>query len=126
MKKEVNFYKCNECKNIIEIIEENSSNIICCGKAMKKLEANTVDAAVEKHIPVYEKVEDELVVRVGEIEHPMEKDHYIMWIAQVTENKVTRVKLYPEQSTETRFPYIPGSTLYAYCNKHGLWKTTIK
>lgn len=126
MKKEVNFYKCDECKNIIEIIEENSFNITCCGKAMKKLEANTIDAAVEKHIPVYEKVEDELVVRVGEIEHPMEKDHYIMWIAQVTENKVIKVKLYPEQSTETRFPYIPGATLYSYCNKHGLWKSIIK
>ena len=126
MKKEVNFYKCDECKNIIEIIEENSFNITCCGKAMKKLEANTIDAAVEKHIPVYEKVEDELVVRVGEIEHPMEKDHYIMWIAQVTENKVIKVKLYPEQSTETRFPYIPGATLYSYFNKHGLWKSIIK
>lgn len=67
----------------------------------------------------------------GDMEHikccgqPMEKDHYIMWIAQVTENRTTRVRLYPEQATETRFPYIPGSTLYAYCNKHGLWKTTI-
>ena len=48
-----------------------------------------------------------------------------MWIAQVSDNKTTRVRLYPEQSTETRFPYIPGSTLYAYCNKHGLWKKVI-
>ena len=52
---------------------------------------------------------------------PMEKDHYIEWIAQVSENRTTRVRLYPEQSTETRFPYIPRSTIYAYCNKHGLW-----
>ena len=72
------------------------------------------------------KVEDEIVVSVGEVEHPMEKEHYIMWIAQVSENIITRVKLYPEQATETRFPYISGATLYAYCNKHGLWKTTIK
>ena len=48
-----------------------------------------------------------------------------MWIAQVTEDKTTRVKLYPEQSTETRFPYIKGSTIYAYCNLHGLWKTEL-
>ena len=82
--------------------------------------------ATEKHIPIYKKVEDEIVVSVGEVEHPMEKEHYIMWIAQVSENRITRVKLYPEQATETRFPYISGATLYAYCNKHGLWKTTIK
>ena len=66
------------------------------------------------------------MVKVGAVEHPMEKEHYIMWIAQVTENKTTRVRLYPEQATETRFPYIKGATLYAYCNKHGLWKTEIK
>ena len=77
-------------------------------------------------ITLKEKVEDEIVVKVGEVEHPMEKEHYIMWIAQVSENRTTRVRLYPEQATETRFPYIPGATLYAYCNKHGLWKTTIK
>ena len=100
--------------------------ITCCGEQMEQMVANTTDAAVEKHVPVYEKVEDEIVVRVGEVEHPMEKDHYIMWIAQVNQNRTTRVALYPEQSTETRFPYIPGATLYAYCNKHGLWKTTIQ
>ena len=71
-------------------------------------------------------VEDELLVKVGEVEHPMEKEHYIMWIALATDNKVIRVKLYPEQSTETRLPYIKGATLYAYCNKHGLWKNVVE
>ena len=102
------------------------SRVVCCGKPMEIMEANVVDASVEKHVPVYEKVEDEIVVKVGSVEHPMEKEHYIMWIAQVTENRTTRVRLYPEQSTETRFPYIPGSTLYAYCNKHGLWKEVVE
>ena len=55
----------------------------------------------------------------------MEKDHYIMWIAQVSDNTTTRIRLYPEQGTEVRFKYIPKSTVYAYCNKHGLWKTNI-
>ena len=31
-----------------------------------------------------------------------------------------------EQGTETRFPYIKGSTIYAYCNLHGLWKTNVE
>lgn len=126
MKENVRFYMCPICGNIIGLIEGDMEHITCCGESMKQMEANVTDAAVEKHVPVYEKVEDEIVVRVGEKEHPMEKEHYIMWIAQVTPNRTTRVRLYPEQSTETRFPYIPGSTLYAYCNKHGLWKTTIK
>ena len=126
MKENVRFYKCPICGNIIGLIEGEIEHITCCGKPMEQMIANTTDASIEKHRPVYERVEDELVVKVGEIEHPMEKEHYIMWIAQVTENRTTRVKLYPEQDTLARFPYIPNSTLYAYCNKHGLWKTTVK
>ena len=93
---------------------------------MELLVANSQDAATEKHVPVYERVEDEIVVKVGEIEHPMEKDHYIKWIAQVSDNQTTRIRLYPEQDTTVRFKYIPDSILYAYCNKHGLWKTEVK
>ena len=126
MKENVIFYNCPICGNIIGLIEGNIEHITCCGKQMEAMIANTTDASVEKHVPVYEKVEDELVVKVGAVEHPMEKHHYIMWIAQVTEDKITRVKLYPEQATEARFPYIKGATLYAYCNKHGLWKKVIE
>ena len=126
MKENVRFYTCPVCGNIIGLIEGNMEHINCCGRPMEKMIPNTVEASVEKHMPIYEKVEDELVVRVGKVEHPMEKDHYIMWIALVTDNKTIRVKLYPEQATETRFPYIKGAEIYAYCNKHGLWKTVIK
>lgn len=126
MKEDIKFYTCLECGNIVEIIEKNSDNLTCCGKQLQKMSVNSIDASIEKHVPVYEKVEDEIVVRVGEIEHPMQKDHYIMWIAQVSENRITKVTLYPEQGTDTRFKYIPNSKLYAYCNKHGLWTSTVK
>ena len=126
MKENVRFYRCPICGNIVGLIEGDMSRVVCCGKPMEQMEANTADASVEKHVPAYEKVDGELLVKVGSVEHPMEKDHYIMWIAQVTDNRTTRVRLYPEQSTETRFPYIPGSVIYAYCNKHGLWKTVVE
>lgn len=119
------FYVCPICGNVIGLIDGDINHINCCGKPMQLLEANTVDASHEKHVPVYERVEDEIVVRVGEVEHPMEKEHFIMWIAQVTDNQTTRVRLYPEQATTVRFKYIPGATIYAYCNKHGLWATTV-
>ena len=120
------FYMCKHCGNVIEKVEDKGVPVVCCGEVMKELQAGIEDAAFEKHIPVYTVEGDTVHVFVGEVEHPMEKEHYIMWIAQVSENRITRVKLYPEQATETRFPYISGATLYAYCNKHGLWKTTIK
>lgn len=120
------FYKCQICGNVIGLIEGDANHITCCGKNMELLVANTQDGAVEKHVPVYEKIEDEIVVKVGEVEHPMEKDHYIMWIAQVSDNQTTRIRLYPEQEISVRFKYIPNSTIYAYCNKHGLWKVEVK
>ena len=126
MKENVKFYRCPICGNIVGLIDGDMSRVVCCGRPMEEMVANTTDAAVEKHVPAYEFVEDEIVVKDGVVEHPMEKDHYIMGIAQVSENRTTRVALYPEQATETRFPYIKGATLYAYCNKHGLWKTTIE
>ena len=125
MKENVRFYFCPICGNVIGLIDGDMNHVTCCRKSMELMQANTTDASQEKHVPVYEKVEDEIVVRVGEIEHPMEKDHYIMWIAQVSDNKTTRIRLYPEQGTEVRFKYIPKSSIYAYCNKHGLWKTKI-
>ena len=126
MNENVRFYKCPICGNVIGLIDGDMAHVTCCGKPMELMVANTTDASVEKHVPVYEKVEDEIVVKVGSVEHPMTKEHYIMWIAQVTDNRTTRVRLYPEQATETRFPYIKGSTIYAYCNLHGLGKTTVE
>ena len=99
MKENVRFYRCPICGNIVGLIDGDMSRVICCGRPMEEMVANTTDAAVEKHVPAYEIVEDEIVVKVGKVEHPMEKEHYIMWIAQVTDNRTTRVRLFPEQST---------------------------
>ena len=126
MKENVRFYRCPTCGNVIGLIDGDMEHIKCCGKPMEQMIANTTDASVEKHVPVVERVEDEIVVKVGEVEHPMEKDHYIMWIAQVSDNQTTRVRLYPQQEIAVRFKYIPGSILYAYCNKHGLWKADVE
>lgn len=120
------FYKCPICGNIIGLIEGDSNHITCCGQKMKMLIANTEDAATEKHVPVYEKQNNEIMVKVGEVEHPMDEEHFIMWIAQVSENQTTRIRLHPNNGATVKFKYIPGATIYAYCNKHGLWKTEVK
>ena len=74
-------------------------------------------------MPVIERVEDEIFVKVN---HVMEKEHFIEWICMVTEDKKCVKKLYPEQNAETRFKYVKGASVYAYCNKHGLWKTDVE
>lgn len=126
MKNELLIKKCQSCGALVKVINDctcDNCGIKCCGDEMKLLVPNSVDAAVEKHVPTYEKVEDEIFVTVN---HVMEKEHFIEWITLVADNKEYTVKLYPEQNAECRFPYIPGSCLYAYCNKHGLWKKDVK
>lgn len=124
--KEVKFYKCPVCGNIVELIAGDIKRTKCCGQEMELLVANTVDAAVEKHVPVYEVVDNELVVTVGEVEHPMSEEHYIMWVLLVTDNRSYRVELKPNDKPVVKLPYVDNSTLYAYCNLHGLWKNEIK
>ncbi len=118
--------KCKKCGAMVRVIEDctcDNCGIRCCGEEMEKLVPNSVDAAIEKHVPTYEKVEDEIYVKVN---HVMEKEHFIEWVALVSEDKECFKVLYPEQDAECRFKYIPGSTIYAYCNKHGLWKKEVE
>ena len=120
MKRELIIKRCKTCGAMVKVITDcEACGIKCCGEEMEKLIPNSVDASAEKHVPQVEKVEDEIFVKVA---HPMEKEHYIEWIAQVTDNKEEFVYLYPEGPAEVRFKNIPNATIYAYCNKHGLWK----
>ena len=90
---------------------------------MVRLILNSVDASFEKHIPTFEYVGDEILVKVN---HVMEKEHFIEWIALVNDKDICKVKLLSEQNAECRFKYIKGSKLYAYCNKHGLWSCDVE
>ena len=63
MKENVRFYFCPICGNVIGLIDGNMDHVTCCGRKMELMQANTNDASQEKHVPVYEKVEDELVVK---------------------------------------------------------------
>ena len=126
MKNELIVKKCNQCGAIVKVIKDcncNRCGIVCCDEPMQVMVPNSVDAAVEKHVPTYEVIGDEIIVKVN---HVMEKEHYIEWISLIKENREYTVNLYPEQNAECRFPYIKGATLYAYCNKHGLWKAEVE
>lgn len=117
--------KCMKCGTIVipyKDCKKEKSSIKCCGEEMKKIIANSEDAAFEKHVPTYEIVEDEISVTVN---HVMEKDHYIEFIALVNDTKTYVERLYPEMDAQVRFKYIKGATLYAYCNKHGLWMNEV-
>ncbi|MBR6608242.1 MAG: hypothetical protein IKK98_06250 [Oscillospiraceae bacterium] len=46
------FYVCEHCGNIVGMIHDAGVPMMCCGQKMKQLEPGTVEASVEKHIPV--------------------------------------------------------------------------
>lgn len=116
-------YKCEICGNMVEVIHKAGGSLVCCNKPMTLLVENTVDAAVEKHVPVIEKIEGGVIVKVGEVEHPMLEEHHIEWIEVHTANKLYRKWLKPGEKPEAIFK-IDEEVLFAreYCNIHGLWK----
>lgn len=122
---ELKFYKCEHCGNIITKVKDKGTPVMCCGQAMTELVPGTVDAAVEKHIPVYEVKEGTVEVNVGEVAHPMMEEHYIEWVALQTDKGFQMKYLAPGQDPKVSFAVLDDEkveAVYAYCNLHGLWK----
>lgn len=123
--KEVSFYRCEVCGNTVELIKSGGGQLVCCGKPMTKLEPNTTDAAQEKHVPVAIRKDGKIIAEVGATTHPMTAEHYIEWIALVSDEGVERVYLSPGQEPKAIFADRSNGEVYAYCNLHGLWKSAV-
>ena len=122
---EMKFYKCDLCGRIVEIVKDSASQLVCCGQPMTELVPGSVDAAVEKHVPVVEVNGKTVTVKVGEVEHPMMDAHYIEWIAIATREGYQRKELKPGEKPVAVFELSDTDCFenaYAYCNLHGLWK----
>ncbi|MBR3142163.1 MAG: helix-turn-helix domain-containing protein [Clostridiales bacterium] len=111
------FYVCPVCGNVIQTTGE--AVVSCCGITLPPLEPEISDT---EHGINVEIVEDEYYVTV---DHPMEKDHYISFIAAVSDGGVQFTKLYPEGNAEARFRISCVKKIYAYCNRHGLFMVKI-
>ncbi|MFC1623412.1 desulfoferrodoxin [Patescibacteria group bacterium] len=122
MKKINEVYKCNVCGNIVEVVHVGGGELVCCEKPMELQGENTMDAATEKHVPVIEKIDGGVKVKVGEVAHPMEQEHYIEWIEVISGEKVMRKFLKPGDAPEAEFSTEGEVSARAYCNLHGLWK----
>jgi len=121
------FYICNYCGNLIGLIKDEGIPMVCCGEEMTELVPNTVEASVEKHLPVATVSGDSLNVKVGDVAHPMEEAHHISFVYVETENGGQRKCLGVGNAPEVSFSFVDDKpvAVYAYCNLHGLWKTVI-
>jgi len=108
------FFLCPVCGNVIWSAGE--AVISCCGITLPPLEAELPDAEHGLHA---EAIEDEYYVTV---DHPMTREHFITFLAAVSDQSVQLVKLYPEWNAEARFKMDRVRDLYACCNRHGLFR----
>ncbi len=107
-------YVCPVCGNVIQATGE--AVISCCGITLPPLEPEETDQDHQIHVEI---VEDEYYVSIC---HPMTKNHFISFLSATSDMGTQLVKLYPEGSAEARFKINRVKTLYAYCNRHGLFR----
>ena len=115
--KKIQFYVCPICGNVITAVGEG--HFSCCGITLPKQESESID---EEHSVFIETIDDEYSITM---QHSMSKEHYVSFIAYVTSGSVEIIKLYPEQDISVRFRKKGHGILYAYCNRHGLFRKNI-
>jgi len=119
-------YKCSVCGNVVEVAHVGGGELVCCGKPMNLMVANTEEASTEKHIPVIEKTDKGYIVKVGSVPHPMEEKHYIEFIEVFSQDgKIGRKYLKPGDKPEAEFLTTGVAIIKAriYCNIHGVWES---
>lgn len=120
------FYICGHCGNVIGKVIDKGVPVMCCGAKMQELVSNTVEASVEKHLPVVSVNGNVIKVSVGSAAHPMTDEHHISFVYLETSLGGQRKVL--SGAPETEFALSNGEkpiAVYAYCNLHGLWKTEL-
>lgn len=123
MAEKLEVYKCAVCGNIVEVLHGGAGELVCCGQPMENLAAKTADEGKEKHVPVIERIDGGIKVKVGSVPHPMEAEHYIEWIEILADGRAYRQFLNPGDAPEAVFNVDASAvTARAHCNIHGLWK----
>jgi len=122
MTKKREIYKCEICGNIVEVLHDGVGTLVCCGKPMILQKEKTKDEGKEKHVPVINRNEEGVEIKVGSVPHPMTKEHYIEWVEISTDKGESKKFLTPGDFPEARFPVKKKVKSREYCNIHGLWK----
>ena len=113
--KKLNFYVCPDCGNLITAAVE--SGVSCCGRTLLPLEPQKPEEPLS-----VEKIDDSWFVSSP---HPMDKDHYVSFVALLTGDTLFLRRLYPEWDLQTRIPAFGHGILLWYCTQHGLFRQII-
>jgi superoxide reductase len=127
-------YKCEICGNIVEVLHTGIGELVCCNQPMKLEVVKTKEEGLEKHLPVIEELpanvcagKDGFVIKIGDVEHPMEENHFIEWIEINTKDGKSGKKfLKPgERPVAEFYTRVDILGVRAYCNIHGLWEKNV-
>ena len=122
-------YKCNVCGNVVEVVHVGGGQLVCCGQPMQALDPKSQEEGQEKHLPVVVNQTDKIVIKVGDIPHPMEVSHYIVFIEIVEKSgKICRKYLKPGDLPQVEYDIKDISQIVCvrqYCNIHGLWQVSL-
>ncbi len=125
MTKKLKLFRCEICKNLVEVVIEGDGTLVCCGEDMKELIPKNNDEMKEKHVPVIENYGTSHVVKVGAQSHPMTDEHYIQFIEIISNDKryVKRKYLYPNEEPEMVIKCMLENDFEAreFCNIHMLY-----
>ncbi len=125
--KELEFFRCKKCGNVVLRLSKGQGELVCCGEPMEVLDESSKTGAEEKHLPVVNKLDKGYEVKVGEVEHPMEEKHLIEWILGVGEEGVVMSLLSPQDSPVIRWSCETKiKEVFAYCNLHSLWRKVVE
>ncbi len=106
------FHVCPDCGNILTASSE--AEVVCCGKKLSPL----VPRKAEEHeFLQMEAVDGEWYITT---EHEMTKEHYIAFVALMTDSMLVMSRQYPEWNLQARFPYTGRGRLVWYCSRCGL------
>ena len=123
MAEKLDIFKCMKCGNVVEVLHGGCDHMTCCGEAMKHMKEGATDGALEKHVPVIEKIDGGYKVTVGSVAHPMTEEHYIPWIELIADGQSLTAFLKPGDKPEAIFKTDAAKvTAREYCNLHGVWK----
>lgn len=111
--KKTRFYICPDCGNLMTSMDDTA--IVCCGKKLSSLVPSKVDYA---HVLDIERSDGGLFITTS---HEMTKDHYISFVAFLTDDTMIVKKLYPEWNLQVRLPFFAHGTLLWFCNRDGLF-----
>ena len=126
MIKKKNVYFCENCGNVLESVWDGTGTVKCCGKQMIELKSKTTGADKEIHTPVIKREGSKVTVSVGEEPHPMESDHYIIFIEVLAGDKVLRHYFKEsDEKAEALFFVEEGVPVKAkaFCNLDDFWES---